>query len=293
METQFSFGVKKPCSENWANMTPTDKGAYCSACALEVRDFSQLPLDEVVEVLKSEMGKRVCGRLSVSQERNLRNTRIQVPNRSAHMRQISLFAFIAVFGITLFSCSTPIEENFIRGIQNVSMQIVEKVSPPDSLVNKGLGSSNVITIDPINDYEYMMGDISVEYFQAPTPPPRVEEPEVEESVLLERPVRIDEFSNPDGEHVLGELSVFQDFSVRAFPNPTAGALTITIYLPEGEKITIELIDQQGTVRQSVFVGKLSKGSNDVQADLNELPAGVYFIQVSSKNSKETQRVVKI
>jgi len=287
MAAHYSFGIKKPCSENWATMTPTEKGAFCSACALEVRDFSQMPLEEVVDTLKSEMGKRVCGRLSTTQEKLLRNTRIQLPSRSRRMRQISLLAFIAVFGMTLFSCSNPIEENFIRGIQHLSLQIVEKASPPDSVVNQGMDSLSLEFIHNYNEHEFIMGDIAQEYYLVPLPPP-VEEPEVEEVTEL-----IDRMSYSEYEHVKGRVEIVEDISVLAFPNPTAGELTIRIDLPEGEKLTVEVFDQQGAVRQSVFSGRLAKGSSDLKADLSDLPAGVYLIRVVSKKFKDTQRVIKI
>src|SRR3989338_4700241 len=279
MATSFSFGIKKPCTENWATMTPTEKGAFCSACALEVRDFSQMPLEEVVDTLKSEMGKRVCGRLTTSQEQNLRNTRIQVPNRSARMRQISLMAFIAVFGMTLFSCSNPIQEKFIRGIQHVSTQIVEKDALPDSTVNKRIDSSSFADTELVIEYDFIMGDIAEEYFRMPIPPP------IEEPVEAEVDELIDRISYSEYAQVKGRVEIVEDISVLVFPNPTASVVTIRVDLPEGEKLTIEVLDKHGAVRQSVFSGRLSKGSHDVQADLSDLAAGVYFIRVVSKRFK--------
>ena len=59
--------IKNPCSEDWAKMTPTQKGAFCDKCALEVYDFSDNSRDEIRDILKLNVGKNVCGRLAPEQ----------------------------------------------------------------------------------------------------------------------------------------------------------------------------------------------------------------------------------
>lgn len=39
---RFTITVPQPCHEDWAQMTPADRGRYCAVCAKIVVDFSQL-----------------------------------------------------------------------------------------------------------------------------------------------------------------------------------------------------------------------------------------------------------
>lgn len=52
------YRIEKPCSENWNNMTPTEKGRFCDQCQLEVLDLTR---GQDVDLSQG----RVCGRVSV------------------------------------------------------------------------------------------------------------------------------------------------------------------------------------------------------------------------------------
>jgi len=58
--------IDKPCNENWAEMTPDEKGRFCNKCAKSVIDFSVLSDKESIEILSSSKGE-VCGRVTSSQ----------------------------------------------------------------------------------------------------------------------------------------------------------------------------------------------------------------------------------
>ncbi|MFT5779486.1 MAG: hypothetical protein ACI837_002445, partial [Crocinitomicaceae bacterium] len=38
--------IKEPCSEDFAKMTPTQQGAFCDKCAMEVYDFTNKSTQE-------------------------------------------------------------------------------------------------------------------------------------------------------------------------------------------------------------------------------------------------------
>lgn len=58
--------IEKPCSENWDNMTPNEKGRFCASCEKTVIDFTQQTSEEISAVLKSAKGE-VCGKTIPSQ----------------------------------------------------------------------------------------------------------------------------------------------------------------------------------------------------------------------------------
>lgn len=57
----FQLQIPEPCHEGWENMTPTEKGAFCSSCQKEVIDFSQKTPTEIANYFANTKGKS-CGR---------------------------------------------------------------------------------------------------------------------------------------------------------------------------------------------------------------------------------------
>ena len=45
------FSIPEPCSENWNEMTSTEKGAFCQKCSNEVHDVSNMSNDEIILML--------------------------------------------------------------------------------------------------------------------------------------------------------------------------------------------------------------------------------------------------
>ncbi|MBK8521204.1 MAG: carboxypeptidase-like regulatory domain-containing protein [Chitinophagaceae bacterium] len=59
---KLQLTIPQPCHENWQNMTPTDQGRFCNACAKEVIDFSMMTDTEVLNYFTSRTHDKVCGR---------------------------------------------------------------------------------------------------------------------------------------------------------------------------------------------------------------------------------------
>lgn len=62
---KLSISIPSPCHENWSNMTPREKGRFCSNCQKVVVDFTKMSNQEIVNHLTSE--KKVCGQFRSSQ----------------------------------------------------------------------------------------------------------------------------------------------------------------------------------------------------------------------------------
>jgi len=66
----IQLSIPEPCHENWAAMTPVDKGRFCGSCQKNVVDFTRSSDREVLAYLKEN--DNICGRFDNSQlERNL------------------------------------------------------------------------------------------------------------------------------------------------------------------------------------------------------------------------------
>ncbi|MEM6806259.1 MAG: carboxypeptidase-like regulatory domain-containing protein [Bacteroidota bacterium] len=58
--------IHKPCTENFDQFSPTEKGGFCQACQKEVIDFSQMSDAEILSYFKNREGKS-CGYFHTSQ----------------------------------------------------------------------------------------------------------------------------------------------------------------------------------------------------------------------------------
>ncbi len=66
----FGIQIDNPCSENWENMTPSERGRFCNSCSKQVVDFSVMSDADIVAYFKKH--KNVCGRFAEEQlDRNL------------------------------------------------------------------------------------------------------------------------------------------------------------------------------------------------------------------------------
>ncbi|MEI7734291.1 MAG: carboxypeptidase-like regulatory domain-containing protein [Ferruginibacter sp.] len=79
---QFQLTIPEPCHESWQQMTPTQQGRFCNACAKEVIDFSTMSDHEVLNYFNNLKHDNVCGRALPSQ---LERT-IALPNEPAKKR---------------------------------------------------------------------------------------------------------------------------------------------------------------------------------------------------------------
>ncbi|MEZ4779297.1 MAG: carboxypeptidase-like regulatory domain-containing protein [Flavobacteriaceae bacterium] len=65
MKKAIRISIPEPCHEDWAKMTPTEKGKFCSVCTKEVFDFTQTADEDLVK--RVTQGKNLCGRFKKSQ----------------------------------------------------------------------------------------------------------------------------------------------------------------------------------------------------------------------------------
>ena len=59
---KLQLSIPEPCHENWQQMTPTQQGRFCNACAKEVIDFSSMTDIQVLNYFTTLTHEKVCGR---------------------------------------------------------------------------------------------------------------------------------------------------------------------------------------------------------------------------------------
>ncbi len=64
---QIKLSIPEPCHQGWDNMTPSEKGRFCSSCQKEVIDFTGMTDDELFAFFAQKNQGSVCGRTHVGQ----------------------------------------------------------------------------------------------------------------------------------------------------------------------------------------------------------------------------------
>lgn len=95
--------IPEPCNEDWSQMTPTQKGAFCKSCAKEVTDFTTTSKSELARKIKH--GQNLCGRFKASQL----NTALPSVTRTNFQRNAAMLGFTS-----LLSLSNPLAAQEIR-----------------------------------------------------------------------------------------------------------------------------------------------------------------------------------
>ncbi len=63
----MEISIKKPCHENWNDMTPNEQGAFCGKCVKTVVDFTNKSLDEIKAFFADKGQQKICGRFEEQQ----------------------------------------------------------------------------------------------------------------------------------------------------------------------------------------------------------------------------------
>lgn len=67
MAFRLKLEIENPCSENWEQMMPDEKGRFCMSCTKQVIDFSKMTDQELIRFFKQNRKTEMCGQLSSSQ----------------------------------------------------------------------------------------------------------------------------------------------------------------------------------------------------------------------------------
>lgn len=297
------IGITNPCSEDRSKMTPTEAGVFCQKCATEVYDFSQLSDVEIRQVLIAKMDASVCARITNKQEERLNQDFYDwQSSRQRHMQKAMLFSLIAVFGLTLFSCTSPKEEASIVEIQRAIQQSVVQSFVEEAHLNAIHEVEVPVEPEVIKREEVeplLKKDLPINL--------RAEDYVVIENLEFEPHIMIDggmRFSE-DYKDYLVQQEIFtvenpvpveltkNDLELTIFPNPTVDYATLTVQTPvKASKQIIRLVDLQGKIVSQIYDGPAKRGERSFSIDVANQPSGVYLIVVITDDKKETVRLVR-
>lgn len=302
-----NINIPEPCSENWNEMTPTQKGAFCQKCALEVNDFTNKSGNEIRAILAQNIGSRVCGRIENVQLAEL-NTDFEAwkINSGRSYQRAWIFTLFVVFGLTLFSCE---EEDVVEKMHRVSQQIIAEqlVEFQESTMTTGEITGNLVgaerienSIPHVESEEHpMLGEMVFEE----------REIELEEMVLEEEIVPlIDRWNIAGGMSVSADYRVYLEqtkpvevdspekctkMSGLIYPNPAQNETTLRLEMPKGDKVEIQLIGLNGQRIQEIHSGRVAEGETEFTIDVSHLEQGMYMVVIIAGDQKESVNFTKI
>jgi TonB family protein len=130
----MEISIKKPCHENWDNMTPNEQGAFCNKCEKSVVDFSEKSIEEIKAFFTAKPNEKTCGRFTEDQMGELSFEaffeKFKVFNFTRKMAVIIYFTF----GFWLFGVSKG-------NAQTSSRPIVGDVAVEQTIPQKTMGAA--------------------------------------------------------------------------------------------------------------------------------------------------------
>lgn len=302
---QLHLSIPEPCHESWRQMTPTEQGRFCNACAKEVVDFSMMTDAEVLSYFINQKNEKVCGRALLSQlDRTITMPKEPVKKRFWYWNYITMF-------FLFFSKQTA---NAQGGVKRV---LQEKIADKDSL-NK---------IRPANVNNALKGKVGGIQAEEKMPQTKgIRFGDVEPVVAQEKPTQIrlgyvsSSVNNKKPIYVVNGVpaqntdninpAVIESIEVLKTPEATAlygniainGAIIITT--KKEKTISCKIIDEQGNPLSFATVA-VDKTKNGVASDANgnftiKAPAkallkitalGFETKQVSTDTLKQNQIIV--
>lgn len=307
-----NINIPEPCSEDWSKMTPSDKGAFCKKCALDVYDFTNKSSDEIRDILTVNIGSRVCGHINKTQldELNFDFSAWQVNDKQSFQRAW-VFTLFVVFGMSLFSCQAQ-EKPVVEQIHKIGKIAFIETEPADTLdveietgqicIPEDIGTHNVDDIESPLDFKpilkgqmiYQDTVTNVEKEQVP-----IDLPVEDQNVLIDGGLVSSISFEAYLVDTIREQSSSEEFIVSpqisgfVYPNPTSNQTTFHLNMPKRGKGEIVLFTLSGQKIRTIHSGRLKKGESEFPLDLTKLTTGMYLVIVSSGKMKETVKFMKI
>jgi hypothetical protein len=308
----IQISIPSPCHEDWAQMTPEERGRFCSVCSKTVMDFTKQTEEEIERFIEEHRNEKLCGRFLKTQLQPIIQVPIQSLRRKLSPLQAFVMAAMIAFGSSLISCTT--EKGQIVGdiVLSSSKENYRGttfgepifLSAEDTVVNEcSTLTGDVDIIGKIStDESHIKGEIAID--------DTMQGPELDPIIISDNQVRdfqtmglmVIDIKNPMITEVLDtssnkvllnnpEETPVTKFSFQLFPNPSNGAAHIKFEIPKQDNVVVELFDITGRMIERLFEFKNAKADNyDLFFTINQ-PPGIYLVSIQYGDKRESQRLV--
>ncbi|MBN4070923.1 T9SS type A sorting domain-containing protein [Crocinitomix catalasitica] len=306
-----NISIDEPCNENWNEMSPTQRGAFCQKCSIDVIDFTQKTPDQIKAILRENKGKHLCGHFGVKQLDLLNGNDYSLwQGQTARTFQSKfVYALIMVFGMTLFSCSQK-EANFIADLNrskteiNLDMESLSSVDDFASTVQSAQIAKHLSAMDIQSASKEMLweeqidGGIGWDARWAETD--EIREANYSDNLLgavsytrvLEAELCAVE-EEPESLLPIEILNETNRFETKLFPNPTRDRATLVVFVKEAAQFDIQLYNMSGQMILEIHRGELQDGEQRFDIEMYDFTPGMYLARIVSVEQTETVKIQRL
>ncbi|MFG6687443.1 carboxypeptidase-like regulatory domain-containing protein [Mariniflexile sp. HNIBRBA6329] len=149
MRKVMNIDIPKPCSENWNNMTPNEKGRHCATCQKNVFDFTTKTDEQIIKTF--EQNKNLCGRFKTTQlQRDIVLSRKENNSYATYLAS-GIFAFMGLGSPYMHAQGEP---KMVQTDSTKHNHIVGKIKPKplvdENLVNGIITDEDNIPLPGVN-----------------------------------------------------------------------------------------------------------------------------------------------
>jgi len=321
----YIIRIPEPCHEDWNKMKPDEKGKFCGSCCKSVVDFSNKTDLEIQNILLENKDQKVCGHFKKTQIDRPLNISFDLKNLPKNISSTKAFAIalFLVFGTLLFSCTD--EKNKTIGAIEVTNSLKEQeevhtvgmmLIMPDSIIAEPLPEIDTVDGEIVCTETFVNGGLSMEtvpaikdtvYTADTTTANDIRVISEKQSELTTLGMMVVQLTPEDttGTSALND-SVAQkntltqirneippkttDLSV--FPNPSNGEFIIKYDVTKRADVRVDIYDLKGTlIRNVVNTAGQYEGKYQIPVNLNELPSGIYIVDLTNNGKRFTEKVV--
>lgn len=312
---RLQISIPKACHEDWNQMTPGERGRFCSMCKKTVLDFSEKTDEEILDFISAHRNENLCGRFRTDQlEHDFSRIELPLPVYRSPLSFLNAFlvALLFCFGTTLFSCNVPAKPPTPAVVGAMVTEIpVENI--PDTVASKSIFIQEDfkgevmgdIWIPPVSAPEKKVctkGKIAFE----PDTTVNLDTVEIADSMrvatmhslgmMIVRTHDVPDTSFTETDSAMAKEFVQSNNSGNVFtsvyPNPSGGLVNVKFQPTEEQNVQMDLYDLSGRLIRNLVPTQLMPAEiRTMQLDVSDQPPGIYFIRIAAGNNVKTERVV--
>ncbi len=300
---QLQISIPKPCHEDWNQMTPEERGRFCSVCQKTVLDFSEKTKEEILEFIQAHRHEKLCGRFRSDQLAVFSRIELPMPVYQSRLSFLNSFlaALLFCFGTSLFSCNLPANPTLGKVEARYAQTPPENI--PDTNKVMVVGNIDATPVQCVSTgITHFKGE--VEFVDEPYTTVNLSAVEITDSLprwgrgglLVTTGALVVEEVEPLNlaDTVTGKEAVPIDetnFFTSVYPNPSGGLINIKIQLAEEEWVQLDLYDLNGRLIRNLLSEIQLPELRTIPIDISDQPPGIYFVKITAGNMEKTERVI--